>query len=138
MMPTFYIIIKGGGGKNKIGGTHNPRRIARPRGAGLFWRGREASSSFVSTSDATHVTHKTNEQTKKKKNKKKREGLPSSLFLKKCQIPFFFGQQQFWTLDDDDDERKVLRGGGGDKKISPKETIQKKAVVQRERGRRRG
>ena len=128
MMPTFYIIIKGGGEK--------PKLVAHTRHEES--RGREASSSFVSTSDATHVTHKTNEQTKKKKNKKKREGLPSSLFLKKCQIPFFFGQQQFWTLDDDDDERKVLRGGGGDKKISPKETIQKKAVVQRERGRRRG
>ena len=129
MMPTFYIIIKGGGGKAKIGGTHETQRIERTRGVELFCLDQRATP---------HVTHKTNEQTKKKKNKKKREGLPSSLFLKKCQIPFFFGQQQFWTLDDDDDERKVLRGGGGDKKISPKETIQKKAVVQRERGRRRG
>ena len=84
-MPTFYIIIKGGGGKSQ-NWWHTRDKESR---------GREASSSFVSTSDATHVTHKTNEQTKKKKNKKKREGLPSSLFLKKCQIPFFLDNNSF-------------------------------------------
>ena len=63
MMPTFY--IKGGGGKAEL--------VAHARHKES--RGREASSSFVSTTKkraTPHVTHKTNEQTKKKKRTKKK------------------------------------------------------------------
>ena len=54
---------KRGGGKAKIGGTHETKRIERTRGVELFCLDQRATP---------HVTHKTNEQTKKKKNKKKR------------------------------------------------------------------
>ena len=82
MMPTFYIIIKGGGEK--------PKLVAHTRHEES--RGREASSSFVSTSDATHVTHKTNEQTKKKKEQKKTGGSPLFALSQKVSNSFFF-----WT-----------------------------------------
>ena len=66
-MPTFYIIIKGGGGKAKIGGTHETRRIERTRGVELF------CLDHQKTSDATRDTQnkRTNKQTKKKEQKKK-------------------------------------------------------------------
>ena len=96
MMPTFYIIIKGGGGKAKIGGTHETRRIERTRGVELFCLDQRATP---------HVTH-TNERTKKKRTKKNDVKMETHKQNDVVKIPFF-GQQQFWTLDDDDDERKV-------------------------------
>ena len=45
MMPTFYIIIKGGGEKPKLV-AHTRQKESR---------GREASSSFVSTNERRHT-----------------------------------------------------------------------------------
>ena len=69
MMPTFYI-IKRGGGKSRIGGTRETQqRIERTRGVELF------CLDHQKTSDATRDTQnkRTNKQTKKKKNKKKKD-----------------------------------------------------------------
>ena len=85
MMPTFSIIKKGGGEK--------PKLVAHTRHEES--RGREASSSFVSTSDATHVTHKTNEQTKKKRTKKNGRVSPLRSFSKSVKFLFFLDNNSF-------------------------------------------
>ena len=61
MMPTFYIIIKGGGGKAKIGGTHETRRIERTRGVELFC-----------LDERRHTRDTQNKRTNKKKKEQKK------------------------------------------------------------------